>query len=66
MLKSYLYLLVACIAAIATIGSIFELSSGDAQLGTALTTGILVLSVPLGLGCFIAAVRLGRTGDRSE
>ncbi|XFA72807.1 hypothetical protein RYO59_001037 [Thermosynechococcaceae cyanobacterium Okahandja] len=66
MLKSYLYLLAACVAAIATVGCLFELSSGEAQLGAPLTTGILVLSVPLGLGCFVTAVRLGRVGDRPE
>lgn len=62
--KSYLYLLGACVAAIATVGSLFELSSGEAQLGTVPTTVILLLSVPLGLAAFITAVRLGRASDR--
>ncbi|HIK26353.1 MAG: hypothetical protein P3X23_006345 [Thermosynechococcus sp. Uc] len=64
MAKSYLYLLGACVAAIATVGSLFELSSGEAQLGTVPTTVILLLSVPLGLAAFIMAVRLGRASDR--
>lgn len=66
MLKSYLYLSAACVAAIAATGCIFELSSGEAQLGNLLTTAILVLSFPLGVICFITAVRLGRASDRSK
>ncbi|URR36487.1 hypothetical protein NBE99_04955 [Thermosynechococcus sp. HN-54] len=64
MVKSYLYLLAACVAAIATVGCIFELSSGEAQLGVVPTTMILLLSVPLGLAAFVTAVRLARASDR--
>lgn len=42
--KSYLYLGGACIAGIAAVGSVFELSSGDPQLGTLVTGGTLTLS----------------------
>nr|WP_253276407.1 hypothetical protein [Synechococcus sp. PCC 6312] len=59
--KSYFYLGVACVAFIAVTGCIFELSSGDAQLGLIPTIIILSLSVPLGLGTFIAAVKAGRS-----
>ncbi|QEQ00906.1 hypothetical protein RHP47_05645 [Thermosynechococcus sp. QKsg1] len=64
MAKSYLYLLGACVAAIATVGCVFELSSGEAQLGTIPTTVILLLSLPLSLVAFVTAVRLARASDR--
>ncbi|BAY50828.1 hypothetical protein NIES2134_115930 [Thermostichus vulcanus NIES-2134] len=64
MAKSYLYLVGACVAAIATVGCIFELSSGEAQLGTVPTTVILLLSAPLGLVAFVTAVRLAHASDR--
>jgi hypothetical protein len=55
--KSGLFLLSSCVAAIAAVGSIFELSSGTPQLGT-LTTGIiLAASIPLTGIMFYAAVR---------
>jgi len=54
---SYLYLAGACIAGIAAVGSVFELSSGDPQLGTLLTGSILALSVPLGGFLFMSAIR---------
>ncbi len=59
--KSYLYLGIASVAFIAVVGCIFELSSGEAQLGFVPTIVILSLSVPLGLGTFIAAVKAGRS-----
>ncbi|MGL5060088.1 MAG: hypothetical protein ACRC62_08900 [Microcoleus sp.] len=55
--KSGLFLALSCIAAIAAVGSIFELSSGDAQLGNLVTGIILSLSVPLAGLFFYAAVR---------
>ncbi|MBD0307213.1 MAG: hypothetical protein ICV80_03475, partial [Microcoleus sp. T1-bin1] len=45
--KSGLLLALSCITAIAAVGSIFELSSGEAQLGNLVTGIILALSVPL-------------------
>lgn len=55
--KSGLFLGGSCIAAIAAVGSIFELSSGNPDLG-GLTTGIiLAISAPLTGLFFIAAVR---------
>jgi len=47
----------SCVAAIAAVGCIFELSSGQPDLGTLPTGGILVASIPLGVGLFLAAVR---------
>jgi hypothetical protein len=58
--KSGLFLALSCIAAIAAVGSIFELSSGDAQLGNLVTGVILSLSVPLTGLFFYAAVRDAR------
>ncbi|MFB2937165.1 hypothetical protein ACE1B6_18115 [Aerosakkonemataceae cyanobacterium BLCC-F154] len=47
----------SCVSAIAAVGSIFELSSGNPDLGN-LTTGIiLAISLPLGGLFFLAAVR---------
>jgi len=55
--KSGLFLMASCVSAIAAVGSIFELSSGNPDLGN-LTTGIiLAISAPLGGLFFLAAVR---------
>lgn len=54
--KSGVFLLSSCIAAIAAVGSVFELSSGTPELGK-LTTGIiLVATIPLTGLFFWAAV----------
>lgn len=55
--KSMVLLLGSCIAAIAAVGSVFELSSGDPQLGSLTTSIILALSIPLGVFLFFAAVK---------
>jgi len=55
--KSGLFLSISCIAGIAAVGSIFELSSGEPQLGSLITGIILVASIPLGGLFFYAAVR---------
>jgi hypothetical protein len=55
--KSMVLLLGSCIAAIAAVGSVFELSSGDPQLGSLTTSMILALSIPLGVFLFFAAVK---------
>jgi hypothetical protein len=55
--KSGVFLAGSCIAAIAAVGSVFELTSGNPELGN-LTTGIiLAMSVPLVVIFFFAAVR---------
>lgn len=55
--KSGLFLMASCVSAIAAVGSVFELSSGNPDLGN-LTTGIiLAISAPLGGLFFFAAVR---------
>ncbi|MDC0834174.1 hypothetical protein CKA32_001032 [Geitlerinema sp. FC II] len=55
--KAGFFLACSCVAAIAAVGSIFELSSGTPQYGVAFTSAILALSVPLGGFFFFAAVR---------
>ncbi|TVQ47747.1 MAG: hypothetical protein EA365_03295 [Gloeocapsa sp. DLM2.Bin57] len=45
--KSGVLLLISCITAIAAVGSVFELSSGDPELGQLTTTIILIASIPL-------------------
>jgi hypothetical protein len=55
--KSAVYLLGSCVAGIAAVGSIFELSSGNPDLGTLTTAIILAASIPLGGFLFYAAVR---------
>ena len=58
--KSGAFLGVACLTAIAAVGSMFELSSGDPDWGTAPTAIILALSIPAGILSFIAAVKDAR------
>ncbi|MBH8555199.1 hypothetical protein I8751_23180 [Nostocaceae cyanobacterium CENA357] len=54
--KSGLFLGGACITAIAAVGSIFELSYGQPDLGVLTTAIILGLSIPLTGLFFFAAV----------
>jgi hypothetical protein len=62
--KSSVLLLLSCVAAIAAVGSVFELTSGTPDLGN-LTTGIiLAVSIPLGVICFLAAVSDARANQR--
>ena len=55
--KSGVFLLGSCIAAIAGVGSVFELSSGNPELGATTTGIILALSVPVTVLLFILAVK---------
>ena len=55
--KSGLLLGGSCVAAIAAVGSMFELASGQPNLGGLATSIILAISVPLGGFFFFAAVR---------
>jgi hypothetical protein len=55
--KSGLLLGGSCVAAIAAVGSMFELASGQPNLGGLATSVILAISVPLGGFFFFAAVR---------
>ncbi|MGK7881253.1 MAG: hypothetical protein AB4060_14305 [Crocosphaera sp.] len=55
--KSGVFLLGSCIAAIAGVGSVFELSSGTPDLGTLNTSIILALSIPLTVLFFVVAVK---------
>lgn len=55
--KSGLLLALCCITAIAGVGSVFELSSGEPDLGNFTTGIILASSIPLTGLLFWAAVR---------
>ena len=55
--KSGVFLAGSCVAAIAAVGSIFELSSGSPDWGTVPTTLVLGLCVPLVGVLFYAAVK---------
>lgn len=55
--KSGLLLAGSCVAAIAAVGSMFELASGEPNLGGLATSVILAISIPLGGFFFFAAVR---------
>jgi hypothetical protein len=61
--KSGVFLAGSCVAAIAAVGSIFELSSGQPQLGSVVTSVILVLAVPLTGIFFYAAVQDARANQ---
>ena len=55
--KSGLFLAICCIAAIAVVGSVFEITSGEPNFGMQTTYIILALSIPLTVLSFFAAVR---------
>lgn len=55
--KSGALLALCCITAIAGVGSVFELSSGQPELGSMTTGIILALSIPLTGVSFWAAVQ---------
>ncbi|QZZ18846.1 hypothetical protein J5X98_15435 [Leptothermofonsia sichuanensis E412] len=62
--KSGVFLAGSCISAIAAVGSVFELSSGNPELG-GLTTGIiLAVTTPLVVIFFLAAVRDARANQK--
>ncbi|MEC4892129.1 MAG: hypothetical protein SAL07_18580 [Oscillatoria sp. PMC 1051.18] len=58
--KSGVFLLGSCIAAIAAVGSIFELASGTPDLGNSTTAIVLIASVPLTIFFFWIAVQDSR------
>jgi hypothetical protein len=62
--KSGLFLAVSCIAAIAAVGSGFELSSGEPELGTSLTWGILGLCGPLTIVALLLAIQDARRANQ--
>ena len=55
--KSGVCLLLCCITAIAAVGSVFELSSGNPELGSMVTGLILAASIPLTIILFLVAVK---------
>lgn len=59
--EAQLFLGMSVIAAIAFVGCIFELSSGDPQWGKTLTVTILAISLPLTVMTFWQAVKLAKS-----
>jgi hypothetical protein len=55
--KTGICLLGASISAIAAVGSVFELSSGNPELGMAVTGSILAATIPLTVVLFLTAVK---------
>ncbi len=55
--KSGVFLAGSCIAGIAAVGSVFELTSGEPELGSLITGIILAVTTPLVVIFFLAAVR---------
>lgn len=62
--KSGLFLGGSCVAAIAAVGSIFELSSGQPDLGVTPTAAVLALCIPLTGLFFYAAVKDARANQQ--
>lgn len=62
--KSGLFLGGSCVTAIAAVGSVFELASGQPDLGNINTTIILAISIPLTVFFFFAAVRDANANNR--
>jgi hypothetical protein len=63
-IKSGVFLALCCITAIAGVGSVFELSSGEPDLGNMTTGIILAASVPLTGLLFWAAVQDTRANQK--
>lgn len=61
--KSGIFLAGSCVAAIAAVGSVFELSSGSPDWGTVPTTVVLGLCLPLVGVLFYAAVKDARANQ---
>ncbi|MGB2923935.1 MAG: hypothetical protein WBB82_01410 [Limnothrix sp.] len=55
--KSGVLLLLSCVCAIAAVGCVFEISSGEPDLGMTYTSLILAASIPLTIISFIVAVK---------
>jgi hypothetical protein len=62
--KSGILLLLSCVAAIAGVGSVFELSSGNPDLGSLVTGIILAASIPVTGITFWAAVQDTRANQK--
>ena len=63
-IKSGICLLICCVSAIAAVGSVFELSSGQPELGGTTTTLILAISIPITAILFWIAVQDTRKANQ--
>jgi hypothetical protein len=61
--KSGALLALSCIAAIAAVGCVFELSSGNPEYGTLVTSVILTISTPVVFIALLAAIRDARANQ---
>ncbi|WP_019501065.1 hypothetical protein [Pseudanabaena sp. PCC 6802] len=64
--KAQLLLAVSVIAAIAFVGCIYELSSGEPELGSTITWAILGVSLPACVFFFLTAVKLARASIEND
>jgi hypothetical protein len=64
--KSQLLLGISVIAAIAFVGSIYELSSGTPELGSTVTWAILGASLPSCVFFFLTAVKLAKASMKND
>jgi hypothetical protein len=64
--KAQLLLAVSIIAAIAFVGCIYELSSGEPELGSTITWSILGVSLPVCISFFLTAVKLARASMEKD
>jgi hypothetical protein len=62
--KSGLFLGVSCVAAIAAVGCVFELTSGNPEYGSLVTGIILAISAPLTIVSFMVAVSDARANNQ--
>lgn len=62
--KSSFFLLASCVAAIAAVGSVFELSYGNPELGSLPTAIILITTIPACGLLFRAAVKDVRANQK--
>ena len=62
--KSGICLALSCITAISAVGCVFELSSGQPDLGSSITTLILAISIPVTAILFWIAVQDTRANQQ--
>jgi hypothetical protein len=62
--KSGLFLAIACICGVAAVGCVFEITSGQPDLGMNPTIGILAASIPAGVVAFLTAVKDARANNQ--
>jgi len=59
-------LLLSSVGAIASIGCVFELSSGHPQYGVPVTATILAVSLPAFIASYVAAIKKGQLESKED